>query len=37
MRTKSPCALALAFLLSLTIAIPADISAEAARRRTAGW
>ncbi len=28
MRTKSPCALALAFLLSLTIAIPADISAE---------
>ena len=28
MKTKSPFALALAFLLSLTIAIPADISAE---------
>jgi ferric-dicitrate binding protein FerR (iron transport regulator) len=28
MKTKSPWALALAFLLSLTIAIPADISAE---------
>jgi hypothetical protein len=28
MKTKSPCVFALAFLLSLTIAIPADISAE---------
>ncbi len=28
MKTKSPCALALAFLLSLIITIPADISAE---------
>jgi hypothetical protein len=28
MNTKSPCALALAFLLSLTIAIPAELSAE---------